>query len=178
MHLVQFPPYILDIYNGIVNERAYGYRQAAKAHGVDTHTQQVENEQGCKQTDGDGNNGDDRRADIPQKQGKHYDNEYRSLYEGIADIVYRTFDETRLPEYVGRDMYVLRQVPGDIFQGSLKGFRQLQSASGRLLGNGQQNRRLASFRGHAELWFLGTYPDLCYVGYGDRHSVHRLHQRA
>ena len=103
-------PYILHIHNGIVNQRADSNGHTAKTHGIYSQSQKVEHQDGCKQGNGDGDDGNEGRSDIGKEQNQNDGHKETAFDERALHVADSTFNETRLTEYVSGNLHIKRQM--------------------------------------------------------------------
>ena len=103
-------PYVFHIHNGIINQRADGNGHTAKTHGIYRQAHKVEYQNGCKQGNGDGYDGNEGGTDIGKEQNQNDSHKETAFDERALHVADSTFNETRLTEYVSGNLYIRRQM--------------------------------------------------------------------
>ena len=108
--LTQMLPYVLHIDNGIVYQRADGNSHTSQAHGVDAESHIVQYQNCDDQRQRKGYQRNDGGSCIGKEQEEYDDHEDGSLVKRFLYVADRAFDETRLTEDVGRNLYIGRKI--------------------------------------------------------------------
>ena len=103
-------PYVFHIHNGVINQRADGNGHTAQTHGIYGQSQKVEHQNGCKQGNGDGYDGNEGSTDIGKEQNQNDGHKETAFDERALHVADSTFNETRLTEYVSGNLHIRRQM--------------------------------------------------------------------
>ncbi len=106
----QVLPYVLHIDYGIVYQRTDGNSHTSQTHGVDAepHIVKYQNSHHQRQRECDQRN--DSGTCVGKEKEKHDDNEDGSFVQRFLYVADGAFDETRLSEDIGRNLYVCRKI--------------------------------------------------------------------
>ena len=169
--------HVFHVDDRIVHQRTDGNGHTAQAHRIDGQPHCLEYQHRRKQREGKRNEGNDRRTGTHQEQEQHDDHEQPAFQQGFLYVVDRVFDKIRLTEYVGRYVNPSGQLGREFRESGIEFFGQFDRSGGRLLGHGDQHRRMAFFRSQAQQGGLsaGLHPG--HIAQGNGLPVHRFDHR-
>ena len=169
--LAQPLKHVLNVNNGIVDKRADGYGHAADAHGVDGEPHDVEHKHGDEQRERDGDKRDDGCAGVHEEDEEHEHHEDASLDKRLLDVGDGRVDKVLLTIELRVHLHVLGQRRPHLLHHLIELPGELKRARRRLLGDGQQDGRLARDRSQAHLRTLHAHLDVGNIGKHHRLSL-------
>lgn len=152
--------HILDIDNGVIDQRADGDGDAAKTHCIDRQTHEMQGYERDDNRERQRDKRDERGAHIHQEEEEDYDDEYGPDKQRLAQVGDGTVYEIGLPEYVGVNRDVGRECGCEPCELLLNLVCQRYCARAGLFGHGDEDGIAGRDRSGSQTWLLAPYPHI------------------
>ena len=155
--LAQAPEHVLDVDDGVVDERSDGDRQTPQRHGVDRGAEGREGEDSGDQRGRQSERRDQGRAAVAEKEHQDEDDQDRPFDERLRDVADRDLDEVGLAEVLALEPDARRKRAFELGQPGVEGAGERERIRARLLLDREDDRgpRLVGRRSALRLVALG-----------------------
>ena len=146
----QPPVGVLHEDDGVVDQGADGDRHPPQGHRVDRAPEQQQGDDGQRERQGNRQNGNDRRAQVPEEEEQDDDDEHRPVAERLDHVLDGKRNEIRLAEDGPRERDAFGKLGLDGVQLGVHALRELQRVGARLFLNREDDGRLGIHCGRPE----------------------------
>ena len=124
--LAQAPADVLDVDDGVVDQRAHGDGHAPEGHAVDGQPQRAQPDHRGQQRQRDGEQGDGPRPRAGEEEQGHRGHEQRAVAQRAGQVAHRELDEVGLPEQPRVELHAGRQTGLHVVEHAIELARQRQ----------------------------------------------------
>ena len=139
--LAQATGHVLDVDDGVVDERPYRDYESAERHAVDRQSRRPQPGDRGQERQGDGDERDRAGAQVGQEHEGDEDYEQRAVAQRGVEVLERQLDEVRLPEEARIELHAGRQLRLQLVEDGFDLAGQRQSVDVRLPVDAQDHRR-------------------------------------
>ena len=137
----------------------------------------MERDERNQQCERDGDDRNQRGAEIHQEEEEHQYHEDAALNQGVAHVAYGVFDKAGLAVDVGLDFYVAGQGSLHFCQGAVQRLGQFDGPCAGLFCYGQYDGFASVLCGRSGAWQAVAHPDFGHRFQGDGSVGRSSHQR-